>query len=205
MNLFELFTISMITAIVIGKPTTAINPTDNTKQEAVLSKQTEKATKSSKTVKKEKKSKSNLSAAEKYIERFKKTAIKEMDQFGIPASITLAQGIIESNSGRSTMSIKENNHFGIKCKRFCDCKCSIYADDKPNDRFRVFKSAWYSYREHSKLLNSPRYKHLHKLKKTDYKGWARGLKKAGYATNPNYDKILIQIIEKYKLYNYDKA
>lgn len=197
MKFFSLFSLSLIVAIVLGKPHTIANP---------------KPTQISTTVQSKTKSRTNcprsekkLSKAEKYIERFKKTAIQEMKLHGIPASITLAQGIIESNSGQSRLSIKENNHFGIKCKSKCGCRCAIYADDKPNDKFRVFKSAWYSYREHSKLLNSPRYKHLHKLKKTDYYSWAKGLKKAGYATHPHYDKLLIKTIEKYDLQKYDRA
>lgn len=202
MQFTTLFSISLITAIVFGKFTETANPTTATK-DSIATEQVKPERKEKKTVKKIE-SKSKLSKAEKYIERFKKTAVQEMKQFGIPASITLAQGIVESNSGQSSLSVKENNHFGIKCKSKCGCKCAIYADDKPDDKFRIFKSAWYSYREHSKLLTSPRYKHLHKLKKTDYKGWARGLKKAGYATHPHYDKMLIKIIETYDLHKYDK-
>jgi flagellum-specific peptidoglycan hydrolase FlgJ len=151
--------------------------------------------------------KSNLSKEElvnAYVKRYYNTAVEEMKLYNIPASITLAQGIIESNAGQSKLSVKENNHFGIKCKANSKHKCANYADDDPDDMFRVFDSAWESYREHSKLLVGSRYKHLTKLKKSNYKGWARGLKKAGYATNPNYDKLIIAIVERYKLYNYDK-
>ena len=137
-----------------------------------------------------------------YIRRFRKTAIAEMKKYGVPASITLAQGIVETNSGRSAMSKRENNHFGIKCRRGCNCKCATYADDKPNDQFRVFKSAWYSYREHSKLVTSGRYSHLKKHNK-DYRKWAKGLKKAGYATHPKYAQMLIAVIERHKLHIYD--
>lgn len=191
MKFFTLLSFSLIVAIVLGKSHTVTNPNLTPVKQTVNLKVKSPAKK--------------LTKAEKYIERFKKTAVQEMKLHGIPASITLAQGIIESNSGQSKLSVKENNHFGIKCKSKCGCKCAIYADDKPNDRFRVFKSAWYSYREHSKLLNSPRYKHLHKLKKTDYHAWAKGLKKAGYATHPHYDKLLIKTIEKYDLHKYDRA
>lgn len=151
--------------------------------------------------------KSNLSKEElvnAYVKRYYNTAVEEMKLYNIPASITLAQGIIESNAGQSNLSRKENNHFGIKCKANSKYKCANYADDDPDDMFRVFDSAWESYREHSKLLVGSRYKHLTKLKKSNYKGWAKGLKKAGYATNPNYDKMIINIVEKYKLYNYDR-
>lgn len=140
-----------------------------------------------------------------YVERFKKTAIREQELFGIPASVTLAQGIIESNSGKSSLSRKYNNHFGMKWRKGRKEKYAIYSDDNPDDRFVVYKSAWWSYRDHSKLLaNAPRYKRLFKLKRTDYKGWAKGLKECGYATNKNYDKILISVIEKYDLAKYDK-
>jgi len=137
-----------------------------------------------------------------YIYTYKKTAIEESKLFNIPTSIILAQGILESNSGKSSLSKKYNNHFGVKYRK--KGKYVIYADDTPKDKFQVYKSAWYSYRDHSKLLISSRYKHLTKLKKTDYKSWARGLQKAGYATNKNYAKILIQIIEQYNLTKYDK-
>lgn len=152
--------------------------------------------------------KSNLSKedlVQRYISRFKKTAIQESNKYNIPASIILAQGIIESNAGQSRLARRENNHFGIKCRANCiGCKCANYADDDPNDMFRVYKSAWESYRDHSKLIvNTPRYKKLLRLKRTDYKGWSHGLQKAGYATNKQYAKILINIIQKYKLHKYD--
>lgn len=136
-----------------------------------------------------------------YISRFKQTALREAELFNIPVSIKLAQGIIESNAGQSKLARKENNHFGIKCiKRQPKCKCAIYADDSPTDRFRVFSSAWSSYREHSLILKKDRYRHLRKLDPRDYKGWAYGLQKAGYATNPNYAKLLISVIERYQLH-----
>jgi flagellum-specific peptidoglycan hydrolase FlgJ len=146
-----------------------------------------------------------LTNTEQYIKRFKSVAVQEMKRYGIPASITLAQGILESASGNSELSRLHNNHFGIKCKSSSQ-KCANYADDKPTDQFRVFKSAWYSYREHSILLSSSsRYASLFKLKKTDYKRWARGLQRAGYATSKNYGRSLIKIIERYNLQKFDRV
>lgn len=151
--------------------------------------------------------KSNLSKEKlvnAYVKRYYTTAVEEMKLYNIPASITLAQGIIESNAGQSKLSRLENNHFGIKCKANSNHRCANYADDDPDDMFRVFNNAWESYREHSKLLTGSRYKHLTKLSRKDYKAWARGLQKAGYATNKNYAKLIISIVERYKLYKYDR-
>jgi flagellum-specific peptidoglycan hydrolase FlgJ len=139
---------------------------------------------------------------DKYIKRFLKTAKQEAELFNIPVSIKLAQGILESNAGRSELSRKHNNHFGMKYRG--TGKYAVYRDDTPKDRFKVYKSAWRSYRDHSKLLCMSRYSHLRKLKRTDYKSWAYGLKKAGYATAPHYAESLIKVIETYKLYQYDK-
>lgn len=138
-----------------------------------------------------------------YVDKYLKTALAEQSLYGIPASITLAQGIVESNSGTSSLSVKCNNHFGMKWRRGRKEKYAIYHDDSPKDKFVVYKSAWYSFRDHSKLLMNDRYNHLFKLKCNDYKGWARGLKKCGYATNKSYDKILISVIERYKLNKFD--
>ena len=137
-----------------------------------------------------------------YIKRFLATAKNEAKLFNIPVSIKLAQGILESNAGLSDLSKKHNNHFGIKYRG--TGKYAVYRDDIPNDKFQVYKSAWRSYRDHSKLLCMERYSHLRKLKRTDYKSWAYGLKKAGYATAPHYAESLIKVIETYKLYQYDK-
>lgn len=140
-----------------------------------------------------------------YINQYKEVALKEKEQFGIPASITLAQGLLESNAGDSRLSTESNNHFGIKCRSKCKgCTCRNYTDDDVYDMFRVFNSSWESYREHSRLLTSKRYKHLLKLKQTDYKKWAHGLKKAGYATDKRYAEKLIKIIETLKLYRLDR-
>jgi len=138
---------------------------------------------------------------EQYIKRFLKTAQKEAELYNIPISITLAQGIIESNAGRSGLSLKHNNHFGIKWNR--RGKYAVYKDDTPRDKFQVYKSAWWSYRAHSKLLVSKRYKHLTRLNRLNYKAWAHGLKKCGYATEKKYAEILISVIEKYDLWLYD--
>lgn len=139
-----------------------------------------------------------------YIDKYLETAQCEADRYNIPVSITLAQGIIESNCGRSELSSKHNNHFGIKWRKGRKEKYAIYKDDSPKDKFVVYKSPWYSYRDHSKLLTSPHYRHLTKLKRTEYKKWAYGLKKCGYATAPHYAKTLIKIIETYKLDRFDR-
>jgi flagellum-specific peptidoglycan hydrolase FlgJ len=146
-----------------------------------------------------------LENCRKYVERFAKLAISEMEKFGIPASITLAQGLLETDAGASSLATKSNNHFGIKCRSKCKgCTCRNYSDDDEYDMFRVFDSAWESYREHSILLGSSRYKHLKKLGTKDYKNWAKGIRKAGYATDKKYAEKLIQIIEIMDLYQFDR-
>lgn len=137
-----------------------------------------------------------------YIMKYYKTAQQEHKQFGIPASIKLAQGLLESASGQSTLSKKTNNHFGIKWTPGCELKYVVAKDDTPTDRFRVYKSAWFSYRDHSKFLMMDRYKPCRKCNK-DYECWARQLKKCGYATSKTYTELLIAIIERNKLYEYD--
>jgi len=138
-----------------------------------------------------------------YLRRFSKIATEEQQNYGIPASITLAQGLLESNAGHSRLARESNNHFGIKCKSKCKgCTCRNYHDDDFYDMFRVFESTWESYREHSILLNTGRYKHLKDYGK-DYEKWAHGLKAAGYATDKKYAEKLIKIIEALKLYKYD--
>jgi len=136
-----------------------------------------------------------------YVTRFLPTAKAEADKYNIPVSITLAQGIIESNAGRSELSRKHNNHFGMKWRGVG--KYAVYKDDSPKDRFQVFKSAWRSFRAHSELLTCDRYKHLLKLNRLEYRKWAKGLKRAGYATNPKYAEALISVIERYGLWVYD--
>lgn len=140
-----------------------------------------------------------------YIAQFSKTAQEEATLYNIPASITLAQGLLESNAGKSSLAAKENNHFGIKCRAKCiGCRCANYTDDSKFDMFRIFDSAWESFREHSKLLSNTRYKHLCNLKRTDYKNWANGLQAAGYATDKKYASKLIRIIEVLGLEKFDK-
>lgn len=139
-----------------------------------------------------------------YIEEFKAVAIQEMNTYGIPASITLAQGIIESGSGNSSLARFANNHFGIKCTSDWKGKGYYKDDDQANDCFRVYKDARESYKDHSEFLKRKRYSALFELDKNDYKNWAYGLKQAGYATNPKYPDLLINIIDKYQLYQYDQ-
>lgn len=141
-----------------------------------------------------------------YIDKYSDIAIKEMKRTGVPASITLAQGILESNAGQSVLATKGNNHFGIKCHNDWKGKTMKMDDNAPNECFRVYPNAEASFRDHSDFLRSrDRYKSLFELKQTDYKGWARGLKKAGYATDPGYADKLITLIEDYELYRFDKG
>jgi hypothetical protein len=139
-----------------------------------------------------------------YIAKYKGIAIEEMKSSGIPASITLAQGILESGSGSSDLAMLANNHFGVKCHSEWKGKTYHKNDDKPNECFRKYAHAEESFRDHSVFLKKPRYAELYKLSITDYKGWAKGLKSCGYATNPQYAQKLIDIIERYELYQYDK-
>ncbi|MCY1721668.1 glucosaminidase domain-containing protein [Prolixibacteraceae bacterium Z1-6] len=142
---------------------------------------------------------------EEYIKRWQLIAIEEMNRSGIPASITIAQGMLESGNGNSELSKKSNNHFGIKCKKGWTGKKVYYDDDARNECFRKYRTAEDSYIDHTNfLMSNPRYGSLFDLKTTDYKGWAKGLKKAGYATAHDYDKRLIKIIEDNKLYRLDK-
>ena len=142
---------------------------------------------------------------ESYIKQYRDLAVEEMKKYRIPASITLAQGLLESGAGQSTLARKSNNHFGIKCGSDWRGKTVSHDDDARGECFRAYKHPKQSYEDHSKFLaNRPRYTSLFKLDITDYKGWARGLKKAGYATNPRYAEQLIGIIELYDLHKYDK-
>ncbi len=146
-----------------------------------------------------------LTVCKNYVARYVDIARDEMREYGIPASITLAQGLLESDAGESTLARQSNNHFGIKCKSRClGCTCRNYSDDDIYDMFRVFGSPKESFREHSLLLTGQRYSRLHQLSRTDYKGWAKGLKAAGYATDPRYAEKLIQIIEALSLHQYDE-
>jgi len=141
---------------------------------------------------------------EEYIQKFKDIAVKEMHHSGVPASITLAQGILESGDGNSPLAVYGKNHFGIKCHSGWTGKTMHLDDDEKNECFRKYNDVYDSYRDHSEFLKTRnRYAFLFELKITDYKGWAKGLKKAGYATNPKYPDLLIGLIEKHKLYEYD--
>jgi hypothetical protein len=147
----------------------------------------------------------NFDAQENYIDQYKDIAIEEMNQFAIPASVKMAQALLESNAGRSRLATKANNHFGIKCHRGWQGKTIRKTDDAYKECFRKYDDAAFSYRDHSLFLSGrSRYADLFELEIDDYKGWCRGLKKAGYATNPRYPKLLIGIIERHKLYKLDK-
>jgi hypothetical protein len=142
---------------------------------------------------------------EEYIELYKDVAINEMREYKIPASITLAQGILESGCGGSALATEANNHFGIKCHKEWTGERFYYDDDEKNECFRVYDNAAESYHDHSLFLTTrERYNQLFTLKITDYKAWAHGLKSAGYATNPQYAQLLIKIIEEQQLDRYDK-
>lgn len=140
-----------------------------------------------------------------YIDQYKGIAIEQMHKYHIPASITLAQGLLESGAGRSTLATQANNHFGIKVSGNWTGPYVLRNDDAPNEKFRKYKNARESYEDHSKFLQGRRYQGLFQLKITDYKGWARGLKAAGYATLPTYAEALIRIIEMYNLYQFDSG
>lgn len=144
-----------------------------------------------------------INNSKQYIDVFKSIAMIEMENYGIPASITLAQGILESGSGKGRLAVKANNHFGIKCHDWTG-KRIYHDDDKRQECFRKYKSAEISFRDHSEfLVNRKRYATLFDLKSSDYKGWAKGLRKAGYATDRKYPQKLISIIEQFELYQYD--
>lgn len=140
-----------------------------------------------------------------YFDQYKDVAVEQMLKYHIPASITLAQGVLESGAGRSELATRANNHFGIKCNGWTGRK-SYHDDDERNECFRAYDNVYESYQDHSIFLTtSKRYSSLFQLKLTDYKGWAKGLKACGYATSPTYATKLIEIIQLYKLYQYDTA
>jgi flagellum-specific peptidoglycan hydrolase FlgJ len=140
---------------------------------------------------------------QEYIQAYKDYAIREMKRMGVPAAITLAQGLLETENGNSVLVKKSNNHFGIKCKSSWTAEGVSHDDDAPGECFRTYKDAEGSYRDHSNYLRgNERYAFLFKLDSRDYKGWAYGLKKAGYATNPRYPDILIRNIEENNLQQY---
>lgn len=138
-----------------------------------------------------------------YIDQYKDLAIAEMQRTGVPASITLAQGIHESGAGGSKLAMASNNHFGIKCKSNWTGESVKHDDDAKGECFRKYPSSEDSYKDHSDFLkNGQRYAFLFSLEATDYQGWANGLKKAGYATNPKYPQVLIKLVEDYQLQDY---
>jgi LysM repeat protein len=146
----------------------------------------------------------NRLTAQEYIQKYSQIAITEMKRYGIPASITLAQGMLESDNGNSTLARKANNHFGIKCHKDWNGSTYYHDDDHPNECFRKYNNAEQSYVDHSEFLSThQRYAFLFEYGSSDYKKWAHGLKKAGYATNKQYAEILIRIIEENELHRFD--
>ncbi len=144
-----------------------------------------------------------LYTVEDYIRDFAAVAMEEMRLYNIPASITLAQGILESGGGKGDLTMRANNHFGIKCHDWKGAR-AYHDDDARGECFRKYKDARYSYRDHSLFLTErKRYAELFELDEDDYKGWARGLRKAGYATDRRYPDKLISLIERYRLYQFD--
>ena len=145
-----------------------------------------------------------INSTTQYISVYKDIAMEEMRTYNIPASITLAQSILESGSGKGTLAVKANNHFGIKCHDWKGAKI-YHDDDKRQECFRKYKNSNNSFRDHSEFLaKRKRYANLFKLRKDDYKSWAKGLRRAGYATDKKYPQKLISLIERYELYRYDK-
>ena len=141
-----------------------------------------------------------------YIERYKDVAVEHMEKYGIPASIKLAQGLHESANGNSRLAVRANNHFGIKCKSGWTGATVYHDDDEKNECFRAYSSALASWSDHSEFLDKgSRYQFLFDLDPLDYKAWAEGLKKAGYATNPRYAELIIGIIEENRLYLLDRG
>ena len=174
------------------------NKSEGPKKEVKAKKEKPKKKKSKKVVRVPK-----ILNTEDYVKYYSDIAMDEMIQFGIPASITLAQGILESGAGKGRLAVEANNHFGIKCHDW-NGKKIFHDDDEKQECFRKYDNPEYSYRDHSLFLsNRGRYSFLFDLKKDDYKQWARGLKKAGYATDPKYPQKLIDLVERYELYKYD--
>lgn len=148
----------------------------------------------------------SLSRADRYseyIDRYAELAMEQQELFGIPASITLAQGLLESAAGHSTLATEGNNHFGIKCHKEWTGATMLRNDDAPDECFRVYENVSESFNDHSRFLLRRRYAPLFELEPTDYAGWAQTLKSCGYATDPNYAERLITIIERYSLFSYD--
>ncbi|MEY1639934.1 glucosaminidase domain-containing protein [Tenuifilum osseticum] len=148
----------------------------------------------------------NKISREEYISMYSHIAVNNMKQFGVPASITLAQAMLESDNGNSTLAVKANNHFGIKCHKDWTGATIYHDDDRKGECFRKYKNPEQSFNDHSLFLRGgKRYAFLFDLTPTDYKAWAHGLKKAGYATNPKYAELLIKIIEDNELFRFDQG
>ena len=142
-----------------------------------------------------------------YLKRYAQVSVEEMKIHKIPASITIAQALLESNAGRSNLAVKHKNHFGIKCYDQSNSKgaCVAFYSDGPNDRFRNYESVWSCFRDHSYFLKRSRYAALYELNIQDYKAWSKGLKAAGYATDPGYSTKLIRLIERWDLHLLDQV
>lgn len=180
--------------------TTQVDPRQNNQNNTTNSTTTNTNTNTTDTTKATPTTLSYAEAVAWYIDTFSSIAQQEMIQYGIPASITMAQGILESGAGRSDLTQRANNHFGIKCHTSWTGERVYHDDDAAQECFRKYKDAKYSFRDHSLFLTGrSRYSSLFSLPKDDYKGWARGLKKAGYATDPRYPEKLISIVERYNL------
>ncbi|HET8736726.1 MAG TPA: glucosaminidase domain-containing protein, partial [Pricia sp.] len=146
----------------------------------------------------------DIGSPEEYITTFSEIAQFEMKAYGIPASVTLAQGLLESGLGKGELALKTNNHFGIKCHTGWEGDFDYHDDDKKGECFRKYNHPMYSYRDHSIFLSGrSRYDFLFELPNNDYKAWAKGLRKAGYATDKRYPQKLISLIERYRLYRFD--
>ncbi len=200
LSLISIFILSCSVTKTIRPKTNEVDPEVITKKEAVV------VVKEKVVVKKpiEVVKLSQEQKAQAYIDKFAPIAQDEMRQYQIPASITLAQGILESGVGFGRLAVEGNNHFGIKCHRGWNGGKVFHDDDAKGECFRTYDDPAESYRDHSVFLSGrQRYAFLFKLNKKDYIAWAIGLKKAGYATDPKYPKKIISIIERYKLYKYD--
>ena len=194
-----LYLIILILTFSCGTKRVIYNNKKNNSETEVKSKKTKNKKEKSKTVVIPPK----ILNTEDYVKYYSSIAMDEMIQFGIPASITLAQGILESGAGKGRLAVQANNHFGIKCHDW-NGKKIYHDDDEEQECFRKYDNPEYSYRDHSLFLtNRGRYSFLFDLKKDDYKQWAKGLKKAGYATDPKYPQKLIDLIQRYQLYKYD--
>lgn len=193
-----LLTIAFLASCKSKKKTTYVPPPKPKKEVVVVEEKVEP-------VKVEEETKTVITTStEEYIEQYKDISMEEMRRYKIPASITLAQGILESSSGQSALTLRSNNHFGIKCHVGWTGESTAHDDDEKGECFRVYKDPKTSFEDHSKFLTTrSRYAGLFELEPADYVGWAEGLSKAGYATDRRYPAKLIGLIEKYNLHKYD--